>query len=240
VTCDPTHVASRSNLVARMRIKDVFGRSTRADEISCRGVHNTLGFPGGTRRVEEEKRVLRIKDLGRADGALFLDFLMPPEITAFGPGDLGAGTTENDAIADLGTFLERIVDDLLGADRFSASTTFVGGQDNAGICIVDSVAERFRGETGKDDRMESTETNNCEEGNDGFGDHGHVNCDGITLFDAQLLEDIGQFADFTVQFAIGDISALIGFIGFVNNRNLRGLARVCGSRVDTLSGFLRA
>jgi hypothetical protein len=140
----------------------------------------------------------------------------------------------------VGTFLEGIVDDLLGADGFSAATTFVGGEDNVGLSIVDSITERFRRETGKDDGVECTETNDCEEGNDGFGNHGHVNCDGIALFHAQILEDIGQFADFTVQFAIGDISALIGFIGFVNNRNLRGLARVCGSRVDTLSGFLRA
>lgn len=240
VAGDPTHVASRSNLVARMRIKDVFSRSTCTDEIACRGVHDALGLSRGTRRVEEEKWVLGVDDFRGADGALLDNFFMPPEITALGPGDLSTCTTENEAVADVGAFLERVIDDLLGADRFSASTTFVGGEDDVGLRIVDSITERFRGETGKDDRVEGTETDDCEEGNNGFGDHGHVNCDGIALFHAQFLEDIGHFADLTVQFAIGDVSALIGFIGFVNNRNLRESAGVFRIRVDTLSGFLRA
>ena len=68
--------------------------------------------------------------------------------------------------------------------------------------------------------MESTETNYSEEGNDCFGDHRHVNSYCIALLNPQFLEDIGEFADFSVQFAISDFASMARFISLINNCNL--------------------
>jgi len=194
---DPTDVSSRANSIAWMSIKDVFGSGARSNEISTASMHDTLWFARGSGGVEKEQWIFSTHNLGRTIRALFNNFLMPPEITAFSPRNFRPSSTEHEDVPDAGAFLHRVVDDFLGADGFPTTTTLIRGQDDTGVGVIDSIAQGFRGETGKDDGMESAETNDCEEGDDCLGNHRHVNSDGIALFDAQFFEDIGQFTDFS-------------------------------------------
>src|SRR5271154_2983291 len=197
VTSNPTNISSRANLVAWMSIKDIFGSSSRTNEIPTTSMHDTLWFARRSRRVEKEQGIFSVHDLRGTIRTLFNDFLMPPKITSLGPRNVSPSATENKNVPDVGTFLHRIVDDFLGANGFATTTSLVGSQDNTRVRIVDTIAQGFRRESCKDDGMEGAETNNCEEGDDCFWNHGHVDCDSIALFDTQFFEDIGQFADFS-------------------------------------------
>jgi len=222
---DPTDVASRANSVALVSVEDIFSRGSRSNEISSASMQDTLWFACRSRRVEKEQGILGVHDLRRTIRTLFDDFLMPPKITTFGPRNLGACSTEDENIPDMGAFLQCVVDDFLGANGFPTTTALIGGQDDTRVCVIDTIAQGFRGEAGKDDGMECAETNDCEEGDDGLGNHGHVNCDSIALFDAQFFEHIGQFTDFSEKFAVRDLSAMTGFIRFVQNGNLTSVSR---------------
>jgi len=59
-----------------------------------------------------------------------------------------------------------------------------------------------------------------EKGDNGLRNHGHVNSDGIALLYAQLFEDVGEFAYFPEQFTIGEVPALTGLVGLINDSNL--------------------
>lgn len=59
-----------------------------------------------------------------------------------------------------------------------------------------------------------------EECSDCMPGHGQVNGDGITLFDAEFLEDIGDATDFAEELAVCDFFAFSWLVGFVDNGHL--------------------
>lgn len=70
--------------------------------------------------------------------------------------------------------------------------------------------------------MQGTDTGTGEERNDGLGDHGHVDGDGVALLDSAGAEGSGQLADLAEELAVCNVFGLVGLVCFVNNSDLLG------------------
>ena len=132
---------------------------------------------------------------------------------------------------DVRAVLEGVVCQLLDSNRLSTAATFIRGDDNPRLAVINAVAERLRREAGEDDRVDGTNASACEEGSDGLPGHGHVDRDGVALLHAVGLEDVGEAAHFAEELAERDLAALAGLVCLVDD------GRLCGNRsiVDPLS-----
>jgi hypothetical protein len=85
--------------------------------------------------------------------------------------------------------------------------------------------------------VDSTDSGASEDGNDGLGNHGQVNGNGIALSDTHLLEDPGGPGHFPQELAICDVAAIGGVVGFVDDGDS---VRVCvGVSVDAVVGSIQ-
>ena len=121
---------------------------------------------------------------------------------------------------DMGAALECFVGECLDGDGLATATALIGGDDNTRLAVVDTVAEGLRGESGEDDRVDSTDTGAGHEGGNGLPGHREVNGDGVALLDTIGLEDIGDTARLAEQLAVADLSALAGLVSLVDDSSL--------------------
>lgn len=111
---------------------------------------------------------------------------MPPEITALGPRNLGASPLVDQYLLDERAVLESGINDCLGCDGLASTAAFITGDDDSALAVVDTVAERFSGEAGEDDGVDSTDTSASEESGGSLPCHGEVDGDGVALLDALI------------------------------------------------------
>jgi len=145
---------------------------------------------------------------------------VPPFVTSLGPGDSVPGSLEDENVLDPGAVLNGGINNSLGGDGLSTSSALIGGDQNAGLAVVDAVPKRLGGETGENDRVDGTDTSAGEESGNGVPGHWHVDGDGVALFDSHILEDICYAANFTEKLGIGDFAAFIRLIGLVYDCSL--------------------
>lgn len=65
--------------------------------------------------------------------------------------------------------------------------------------------------------MDSTNTDDGEEGNKSLRNHGHVDGNGVTLLDAHLLEHCSQLADFAQKLSVRDCATSCRLVGLVDD-----------------------
>lgn len=220
---DPTDVTTAEVAITIVDVEDVLASQRGAKQVSGGGVHDTLWLSGGARCVEEEEGILRVHGLGGDVTGPLLNLLVPPQITAGNHVDVGASAAVDENIADIGALLQSIVDNLLGANELAASLTLVGSDDESGLGINDTVAESVGRETGEDDGVDGADTDTGQDSNNGFGNHGHVDGDGIALLDAGLLEDPSNLGHITKKLAVGHVAALIDLVSLVDDGNAVGV-----------------
>lgn len=217
VASNPSDITSAEELVGVMDIKDVLSSHGRTEKVATGAVHKTLWLTSGARGVEEEQRILRVHGLWGNVGGPLLDLLVPPHISTRGPWDIGSGALVNQAASDTRALLECVIHNLLGRDNLSSTLALVAGDDNLGLGVVDTVAERVGRETGKNDRVYGTDTRAGKECDNCLGDHGEVDRNSVALLDAQLLEDVCSLADLAEKLAIGHDTALIWLVSLVDD-----------------------
>lgn len=155
---------------------------------------------------------------------------MPPLVTALSEGDLAAGALEDDNVLDQRAVLESGVDDLLCGDGLAATLALIGRDDDAGLAVLYTVAERLGREAGEDNCVDGTNTRAGEEGGDGLPGHGQVEGDGVALLDSERLENIGEGGDFLEELAVADLGAFTWLVRLPNNSGL----------ITTGQAFMRA
>lgn len=157
---------------------------------------------------------------------------MPPEIATLGHGDVGAGALVHKHVADIGALLESLIDNLLCPNQLSTTLALVGGDDHLGTAIDDTVAKRVGRETGKDHRVNGADSAASKKGNDSLRDHGQVDGHGVALAHAHLGEHVGELGDIAQELAVGDVPAVRGLVGFVDDGDLVGVLE--GMAIDTV------
>ena len=146
---------------------------------------------------------------------------MPPGITTLNPVDGAASALEHKDMLNVRAMLERSIRKLLDRNRLATAAALISSNDDARLAVVNAVTERLRGEAGEDDGVDGADARAREEGGHGVPCHREVDRDGVALLDAPRLEDIRDRADFTEQLGIGDVGALVGLVGFVDDCGLK-------------------
>lgn len=223
MTSNPANVTTTEVAVALLDVEHILSAHRAADEVAGGGVHDTLGLSGRARGIEKEERVLGVHDFGSNVGGPLLDLLVPPKITALLHGDLGASTLEDQAAGNIGALVEGVVDNLLSANELATTLALIGGDDDLGARVDDTVTQRIGREAGKDDGVDSTDTDTGENGNDGLWNHGKVDSDSVAFADAHLLEGPGSLADLTEQLRVGNIATILGLVGLVDDGDAVGV-----------------
>jgi hypothetical protein len=208
--------------VVLMDIKDVLDGQGGAEQVSGRGVDDSLWLSSRARSVEDKEWVLAVHGRRRAVWSLLCAYFGIPLVSALGPFDFFvASPLDNNAVLYLGALFEGSVDDALCCNGTSTSLSLIRGNDNSGFTVVGAVSKRVCAETSKHDRVDGTDTSTCEQGYSSFWNHGQVNNDSVALFDAHLLERIGKLADLIQELGVGDFLGLIGLIGLVDDCRLQ-------------------
>jgi hypothetical protein len=60
-------------------------------------------------------------------------------------------------VLDQRALLERVVDDRLCRDRLAAALALIGGDDDAGAAVLDTVPQGLGREAGEDDRVDGAD-----------------------------------------------------------------------------------
>lgn len=217
VTSDPTDVTTTEVTVAVVNVEDVLASHGSSEQVTSGGVHDTLGLASGTRGVEQEQRVLGIHGLGSDVAGPLVDLLVPPNIASLLHRHVSAGALEDQTLAHIGALLEGIVDDLLGTNELATTLAFVGSDDDSGVSVDDTVAQRIGRETGKDNGVNSTDTCAGKNGNQCLWNHGHVDSNSVSLANTGFFEGPGDSGDLSKQLAIGNVATIFGFISLVND-----------------------
>lgn len=145
---------------------------------------------------------------------------MPPLVPALCPLDLVSCPLQHKDLLNQRALREGSVHDSLGCDALPSSPSLVASDENTGFAVLYTVTKRLGGETGEDDRVDGTDTCTCKEGGDGVPGHGKIDRDGIALFDAVFLQDIGDAANFTQELSVGDESPFAWLVGLVDDSGL--------------------
>lgn len=172
--------------------------------------------------IEDKQRVFRSHDFRWAIIGDFGGFFVPPQITAWSPGDFASSTLEYQDVFDAGAFLECSVYYRLGCNGFPTTTAFVTRKEDAGPAVEDAVTKRFRTKSSEDNRVYGANTSTGKESSDGLPSHGQIYGDCISLFDAETLENVRYRANLTKKLGIRDEATLSRLIGLINDGSLKG------------------
>lgn len=175
---------------------------------------------GHRTHIKNKERIFGRHNLGRTVIGHLEGLFVPPFVTAFRPRDVVTRALEDQDVLDQRAFLECGVDDSLGGDSLSATFALVRGDEDTAFTVLRAITERFGGETGKDDRVNCTDTCAGKEGGDGLPGHGEVNGDGVALLDAEFFEDISDARYFAQELGVGDFSAFVGLVAFIDDGGL--------------------
>ena len=238
VAGNPANITTAEEAVIIVDVKGILSGYRSAQEIAGGGVHNTLGLSSRARGVEQKQRVFRVDRGRRQVVGVLLDLLVPPQVTALGPGHLGASPLVDQAGVHFGALLERLIDNALGANHLAATLSLIGGDNNLGAGVNQTVAEGVRRKTSENHGVNGTDTGAGQEGNQGLGNHGQVDAHGVALLDTLLLQSPGDTGDFAEQLAIGDDAAIIGLVGFIDNGGLVGV--LDSMTINTVVGGIQA
>ena len=162
----------------------------------------------------------RVHFFTRAIGGNLRDLFMVPDVAAFGPSDVAAGTLQDDAGVDIGAALQGRIGIGLQRHLAAAAQPFVCRDQTGRVAVDDPVLQAVRREAAEHDRVDCADPRAGEHGIGGFGDHRHVDRDAVALLHAARLQHIGQAADFFVCLAIGDCGALARVVAFPDDRGL--------------------
>lgn len=172
VACNPTHIATAEVTIAVVEIKNVLAGDSGTEQVASGAVQNTLGLASRTRGIQEEERILRVHGLGSNVAGPLLNLLVPPDIAALLHGYISASALEHKTVGNVRALLESVVDNLLGANDFAATLALVGGDDNLGVGVVDTVTERVGRKAGENHGVDSADSGTGEDGEDSLRNHG--------------------------------------------------------------------
>ena len=204
VAGNPAHIGSAPENIAIVIVEDVFMRHRRIEQIAAGGMHHAFGRAGGTGRVEDEQRIFGAHGLrGAVIGNIRLH-LMQPAVAAGHHRHIAARAPDDKQAAIVANILQRLV--RIGFQRRVAASArgLVGSDDHLRLGSIDAGRKGVGRETAEDDRMDGADAGAGKHGIGGLRNHRHVEHDAIALFNAHALQDIGEFANFAMEFLVGD------------------------------------
>ena len=214
VAGDPADVGGAPvHVLLGLVVEDVVVGVRRLGEVAAGGVDDALGLSGGAGGVEDEQRVLgveRLRMCARSTPASTMSchHRSRPSVHV----DVDAGAADDQHVLDgCRTAVDRFVDGVLEGGGLAAAPLPVGGDDQLGFGVVDARAQRAGGEAGEHHRVGRAEAGAGEHGDDGLGDHRHVDRDAVAGDEAEVGEGVGGLADFGEQVVVGEVAGVARF-----------------------------
>ena len=192
-------------------VEHVAVRERHLGQIAPGGVHDAFGLRRGTARVEEVQQVFGVHRFRRAVGTLAGDEVVPPHVTALGPGDSLLGAAQHQHPLDRRTLRDRLVCRLLEWEHTATAPRAVAGDEHLGLRVVDAVAQGVGREAAEDHRVRGADASAREHGHRELGNHAQVDVDAIALDDPEGSQRVGQPADVIEQGRVGDRAGVARF-----------------------------
>ncbi len=216
---DPADVGGTPEGVLVAQVEDEPVRIAGHQQVAGGGVQHAFGFAGAAAGVEDEQRMLAVERFGRAVGRSVGHQFVPPKIAAGLHLDRLIAAIHDHAFLDCGRFGQRGIDVLLQRHDLAAPPAAVGRDDQLRLGVVVALGHGVGGEAGEDDRVCGPDARTSQHGDGGLGNERHVDGDAVAGLDAELLEGVGELADFAVQVLVAQ-HARIARLAFEDDRRL--------------------
>ena len=154
--------------------------------------------------------MLAVVRLGLVGVALAVDDVVPPDVAALDPVDLGLGAAHDEHLLDRVVVLERLVDGGLERGGLAAPELPVGGDDHLALGVVDAGVQGLGREAAEDHRVGGAEPGAGEHGEHRLGDHRHVDGHGVAGAHAELGERVGRLGHLALEVGVGDGAGVAG------------------------------
>lgn len=174
--------------------------------------------------VKDEETILRRQESRRAVVGDLSGLLVPPAVPALDPANLISGVLEHQDVLDNRAVLHRIVRERLDRDALATAAALVSGDDDAGLAVVDAVAQGLGREAGEDDGVDRADARAREERGDRLPGHGQVDRDRVALLHAPGLEHVRDARDLAQELAKADVLVLARLVCLVNDGRLRRMS----------------
>src|ERR1700722_9799593 len=139
--------------------------------------------------------------------------------------DRAAGNGDNDHVGHGRADFQRLVGVSFQRNLPPGATAFVGGDQDFGAAVLDTVRQTVRGKSAENDGMDRADAGAGQHGDRGLHDHGQIDRDHIALFHAQTAHRVGEAADLLVQLAVGDMRADVRVVAFPDDSRLIAMFR---------------
>ena len=163
--------------------------------------------------------------------------IVPPDIAALLHRDGVVATFDHDHRLHGGRALDGLVDVGLEFDDLAAPPAAVGGDDELGATVIDTVLDGLGAEAAEDDGVNCADPRTGEHRDHGLGDHRQVERDPIAGPDAHVFKNMREPADVEMQLLVSDRADIAG-LAFEDQRSLvfPGRAEVA---VDAIFGDIQ-
>src|SRR3569623_253278 len=220
VAGDPADVGGAPEHVVLADIEHPLHGDDAAEQIAGTGMLDALGFTGGAGRIEQKQRMFAFDPHRFAVIGLVRDHVGPPQVAARLHGHRMTGAVIHDHVFDgCAAVTQRFVRSLFQLNALAAAVSAVGGDEQLGARILDAVLERFGRETAEHHRMNRADARAGLHGDDGFGNHRHVDHHAVAFDDAERSQRIGESSNVFMLFGVTD-AADIAFFTFEENGGL--------------------
>nr|GEY12335.1 hypothetical protein [Tanacetum cinerariifolium] len=216
VAGDPADVSGAPVNFTRAVVEHALMGQGGIQQIACSGVQHALGLAGGAGGVKDEQRLFGAHFLRRASAGGHVQQRVVPDVAVTVPFDIATGALAHDDLLHAGSFRvgQRPVDVGLHRGFLAATQAFVSGDHHFRFAVDDATGQCFRREAAEHHRMNRTDARAGQHGDHGFGDHWHIDGHHIAAMDILAAQCVGEFADFFMQFAVGNVAALGRVVAF--------------------------
>jgi hypothetical protein len=222
----PAHVRGGPVHLAGLHPVDVLHAPLQSHRVTAVVAHHPLGFPGGSRCVEDVERI-RGGDADAVPGFGVPECVLPLDIAPEGHLAGSLRSLQDDAMIGLVT---RLVDGLV---QKGLVLHYPGGFDAAGsghhdlrFGVVDARGQFMGREAAEDHRMHGADTGAPEHGHERFRHHRHVDDDAVPFCDAQAGQRPREQGDPVAHLPVGEGLLCVGDRAVVDHCGLVAAAFV--------------
>ena len=237
VTGDPTNIRHASKPIAGVNIEHMLHRQACSEQIASCCVHNALWFSCRARRIQHEERVFAVHHYRWQVRSLSHSKFIQPLVTSIDPRHINCPRAlRNQHMFYAVAFFQSRIHNRLGRDSAATTTTLVRCHDNARAAVLNTVTERFRAETSKHNRVDSTDATASQHTDHRIRNHGHIYNDNITLFYAHRLKNACHLANAFKKFTETNLDIIARLIRLPNDSSVVGTFK-CPAVYEVVRGI---
>ena len=213
VPCHPADVGGAPiHILFWSDVEHRFVRESHLCEIAACGVHDAFRLGGGAGGVEQIQQVLGLKRLGGADGGGGCHGFVPPDVSVWGHGWVGAAAIHHHHMAHrFRPLSQSSIHIRLQRRGLASAIAGIGGDDHLGFGVFAAVDYGIRRKPAEDNRMRRSDASASQHRHRQLWDHRHIYRHTVARCYAEAEEHIGELLSVGEQVGIGDGASVARF-----------------------------